>query len=117
MTPETGNLFAALPPSPPPAERLDVLWRSPAVRVERIVSWGHATAPGAWYDQPADEWVALLSGAARLRIEGRDAILELRPGDWVLLPAGVRHRVEWTDPATPSVWLAVHVEKIGTASV
>lgn len=40
------------------------------VRVERIVSQGHVTPPGQWYDQDWDEWVSLLSGAARLRVEG-----------------------------------------------
>ena len=31
----------------------------------------------------------------------------LRPGDWCLLPAGCRHRVEETDADT--LWLAVHL--------
>jgi cupin 2 domain-containing protein len=78
------------------------------VRVERITSRGHATPPGEWYDQPQDEWVALLAGAARLLVEGEPAARELRPGDWVLLPARLRHRVEWTDPDRDTVWLAVH---------
>jgi cupin 2 domain-containing protein len=30
------------------------------------------------------------------------------PGDHVHIPAHRRHRVEWTDPAQPTVWLAVH---------
>ena len=33
---------------------------------------------------------------------------DLRPGDHILLGAHVRHRVEWTDADTPTVWLAVH---------
>lgn len=109
MEPTTGDLFAALPVTPPPGERFDALLERSGVRVERIVSWGHATAPGEWFDQAADEWVVLLTGAARLRIDGRDALLEMKPGDWVFLPARLRHRVEWTDPAAPTVWLAVHV--------
>lgn len=107
MTVAAGNLFAALPP-PGPAEAVVALWERPGLRVERIVSRGHATPPGGWYDQPADEWVVLLAGAARLEIEGRADALELRPGDWVLLPAHVRHRVAGTDPDRDTVWLAVH---------
>jgi cupin 2 domain-containing protein len=107
MTLSTGNLFAALP-VPGPTEEFRPLWDAPGVRVERIVSHGHATPPDEWYDQAADEWVVLLAGAARLVIDGRPAPLELRPGDWVLLPAHLRHRVAWTDPERDTIWLAVH---------
>ena len=93
----TGNLFTPLPPQSP-VETLSVLWQKVGVRVERIVSRGHVTPPDEWYDQQTDEWVALLSGAARLRIEGRAEFLDMRPGDWLLIPARVRHRGEWTDP-------------------
>jgi cupin 2 domain-containing protein len=31
----------------------------------------------------------------------------LKTGDFVDLPAHTRHRVEWTDPAAATVWLAV----------
>jgi cupin 2 domain-containing protein len=105
----TGNLFAGLPPAPPPGEQFEILLRRSGLKVERIVSWGHVTAPGEWLDQDADEWVVLLAGAARLRIEGRGDLLDMRSGDWAFLPSGVRHRVEWTDPAGPTVWLAVHI--------
>lgn len=108
MSLSTGNLFAGLPTAPGPAEEFDPLWRAPGLTVERIVSRGHATPPGEWYDQDADEWVVLLSGAARLRIEGQAEPLEMQPGHWVLLPARLRHRVEWTDPERDTVWLAVH---------
>ena len=108
MTVDRGNLFDALPSGRPPAEQFGELWQTDRVTVERIVSWGHATAAGDWFDQETDEWVMVVQGAARLRVDGGDAI-EMRAGDWVLLPARVRHRVEWTDPAGPTVWLAVHV--------
>lgn len=106
----TGNLFADLPATPPAAESFDTLIQRAGWKVERITSWGHTTAPGEWFDQLTDEWVILLAGAARLQIEGEVAARELAPGDWVFLPARVRHRVEWTDPARPTVWLAVHVD-------
>ncbi|WP_306304460.1 hypothetical protein [Methylogaea oryzae] len=54
----------------PQQECFQTLMRAPGVRVERIVSQGHVTPPGQWYDQDWDEWVSLLSGAARLRVEG-----------------------------------------------
>lgn len=75
------------------------------VRIERIVSRGHASAPDSWYGQVEDEFVLLVQGAARLEFEDFD--LELVPGDWVDLPAGVLHRVAWTAEAEETVWLAV----------
>lgn len=76
------------------------------LRVERIVSQGHRSPDDFWYDQAEDEFVLLVTGSARLHIEGQDA-LQLGPGAWVFIPAHVRHRVEWTDPALPTIWLAV----------
>lgn len=89
-------------------EQVEVLAGSDAVRIERIVSTGHASAPGFWYDQERPEFVVVLAGAAGLRFAGERAARRLGPGDWVDIPANARHRVEWTDPATPTVWLAVH---------
>jgi cupin 2 domain-containing protein len=100
------NLFDDVPRALP-AERVDVLLETPAVRLERIVSIGHATPPGEWYDQARNEWVVVLRGRARVRIEGEAEDRTLDIGDHLLLRAHVRHRVEWTDPAGPTVWLAV----------
>lgn len=106
-----GNLDAGLPAGPLAAEATDVLARAGAARVERIVSTGHATPPGQWYDQGWDEWVAVLRGWADLMLEGEAAPRRLGPGDWLLLPAGCRHRVERTAPDAPTVWLAVHLAR------
>jgi cupin 2 domain-containing protein len=103
--PDRGNLLRELP-RPGPAESLEVLARSPGVRVERIVSRGHRSPDGSWYEQDEDEWVLLVEGAAVLVYED-GARVSLAPFDWVEIPAGVRHRVEWTDPDADTVWLAV----------
>ena len=50
----------------------------------------------------------MIQGAARLYFEGDASPMELKPGDYVNIPAHRRHRVEWTDPTTPTIWLAVH---------
>lgn len=75
-------------------------------RVERIVSRGHASPPGFWYDPSETEWVVVIRGRARLRFDGGD-MLELGAGDHVTIPPHTRHRVEWTAPDEDTVWLAV----------
>lgn len=102
-----GNLFAALPEAAG-EEHFDDLPNSGDVRIERIVSHGQCSPEGFWYDQDGGEWVVLLRGRARLEVEGRDATLDLRPGDYVDLPAHTRHRIAWTAPDEPTVWLAIH---------
>ena len=102
------NLFADIPDDLP-EELILTLLSTPGVRIERIISLGHSSPEGFWYDQEATEWVLLLKGAARLRFEGEEPI-ELGPGAFVNIPAHRRHRVEWTDPSEPTIWLAIHYE-------
>jgi cupin 2 domain-containing protein len=80
----------------------------PNIRIERIVSIGQASPSGHWYDQEGAEWVILLQGSAGVLFEGEDKPRVLAPGDYVLIPARTRHRVEWTSAGQPTVWLAVH---------
>jgi len=101
------NLLAPLPAAAA-GEVVEELLRGGRFRLERIVSTGQATPPGQWYDQETDEWVLVVAGAARLRIEGEATDRELGEGDWILLPAHCRHRVTWTRAELPTVWLAVH---------
>lgn len=104
----SGNLFSDLPASQA-GEQFQTLLETAGLKIERIVSRGQASPPGFWHNQENTEWVLLVSGAAGLRIEGEDAARVLRPGDHVEIPAHVRHRVEWTDAAAPTIWLAVHM--------
>ena len=104
--PTPQNLFADLPVSLP-EELCQTLLNAASVRIERIVSDGHCSPEGFWYDQETHEWVLLVSGAARLRFEGEEP-LQLTAGSFVNIPAHKRHRVEWTDPIQPTIWLAVH---------
>ena len=99
------NLLTNLPASLP-EEMVDVLVSDGDLRIERIVSTGQASPEGFWYDQEEHEWVLLLEGSARLMYaDGRRLTLEV--GDHVMIPAHERHRVDWTDPDRPTVWLAV----------
>ena len=101
-----GNLLRDLPDSRA-GEVTDALLAVPGLRIERIVSLGQVSPPGFWYDQSEAEWVLLLKGAARLRFADEPGERVLGPGDWLHIAAHRRHRIEWTDPAQPTVWLAV----------
>lgn len=118
MTPH-GNLFADIPFADnrpdPAAERFDALFERPGVKVERIVSTGQASPPGFWYDQPGGEWVMVMRGAAGLRFEDETEPRPLGPGDWVWIAPHRRHRVEWTAPDEPTIWLALHVDWVSPA--
>lgn len=89
-------------------EQVVGLLTHPGVRIERIVSSGQASPPGFWYEQPQAEWVLLLQGEAQLRFEDEPAPRALKPGDFVEIAPLRRHRVEFTHPHLPTVWLAVH---------
>ena len=88
-----------------PEELTEILVSSASIRIERIVSHGHASPEDFWYDQHEHEWVVILQGAARLEFE--DEKIELKSGDFVSIPANRRHRVAWTTPHEPTVWLAI----------
>lgn len=88
-------------------ESVDTLLSRPGARLERIVSHGHHSPPGFWYEQTEDEWVMVLAGQARLALEEPDELVTLMPGDSVYLAAGRRHRVEWTCDSEPTIWLAL----------
>lgn len=100
------NLYSHLP-TDLPEEVCETLLEADSVRVERIVSHGHASPAGFWYDQDESEWVVVLKGRAKLRFEGDDELMEMGPGDYVKIPAHKRHRVEWITPDESTVWLAV----------
>lgn len=101
------NLLVDLPDARA-GEIFTTLLTRPGVRIERIVSMGQATPADEPYRQAHDEWVVLLAGQARLRLEGGGEHL-LVPGDQMLIPAGTRHWVSWTALDVPTVWLAVHI--------
>lgn len=100
-----GSLRAGIELAPGAPELLTTLAEGPGWRLERIVSRGHASPPGLWYDQDEDELVVLVAGAARLAFEDGSTI-ELAPGEWVELRAHLRHRVDWTSESESTIWLA-----------
>jgi cupin 2 domain-containing protein len=88
--------------APATGERFAELARLPGVRIEQILSG--ALAEPVSFEQQHDEWVVVVEGGATMLVDGAE--LELRPGDWLLLPAGCPHTVVETRPGTS--WIAVH---------
>jgi cupin 2 domain-containing protein len=107
MHPLIKNLFADIP-DPVNGEQLLTLAQTDHVRVERIVSNGQPSSPDFWYSQEEDEWVVLLQGSASLRFPDGDPI-HLKPGDHLLIPCHVKHRVDTVSP--DAIWLAVHCKE------
>lgn len=100
------NLFADIPEHVP-EELFEIIASTPAVKIERIVSRGHTTPEGEWYDQDWNEFVIVLQGSARLRLVTNEEIT-LQPGDFRMIVAHEKHQVSYTSPDEDTVWLAVH---------
>ena len=105
--PKVANLLDKLPAAKRAEAFTEILSR-PGVRIERLVSRGQATPEDEPMAQDRDEWVLLLEGAAGLRVEDSD-VVELGPGDHLLIEKGRKHSVAWTAKDRPTVWLAVHL--------
>ena len=100
------NIFSDIPSSLQ-EEFFETLQSSQNIKIERIVSYGHVTKEGEWYDQRQNEWVILLSGEAVISFLSGDEV-RLRAGEYINIPAHKKHRVSWTSPEQKSIWLAVH---------
>ncbi len=75
-----------------PEELTTVLQQGNGVRIERVVSTGHRSSEGFWFDQNKHERGMVLTGAAMLAF--KDRVVELLPGDSINIPANQKHRVE-----------------------
>ncbi|MGY6276602.1 cupin domain-containing protein [Methylomonas sp. MgM2] len=102
-----GSLFADIPRQLP-LELCQTLLENPTCRIERILSKGQVSPEQGWYDQEQTEWVLLLQGQAKLSFADAEPV-ELKAGDYLLLPAHCRHRVDWTSRDPVCIWLAIHI--------
>ncbi len=98
------NIFEKIP-SDLSDEIIETLITSKNVRIERIISKGQSSPPDFWYEQEENEWVIVLKGSAKILFDDGQSI-ELTPGDYLNIPSGRKHKVEWTNPGTETIWLA-----------
>jgi len=96
------SLFERIP-AELPDELFETICASDHLKIERIVSKGHASPEGLWYDQERHEFVLVLQGIAHLKIEGKEDIVSLKAGDYLNIASHVKHRVEWTDPSCETI--------------
>ena len=88
------------------AELIDSLLKKDGISIERIISTGQVTPKGEWYDQDRHEWLIVLQGEGELSYEDNSRI-KLTTGDYLLIPAHQKHRVEYTSTEPPCIWLTV----------
>ena len=100
------NIFEDIPANMP-EELIEIITETDKIRMERIVSRAHSSPPDFWYDQEGNEYVILLKGKAGLALENRDDFIVMKPGEYLNIPAHVRHRVEWTDPEGDTIWVVI----------
>lgn len=89
------------------SEYLELLLSNPAFKMEKIISQGHVSPDNFWYDQNKNEFVLLISGNARISFENNYTI-DLKPGDYLIIPAHKKHRVDFTKPGEKTIWLTIH---------
>ena len=87
-------------------EIVEVLASGEQVTIGRILSAGHCSAPGFWFDQAHDELVVLVQGQAQLTFADGE-VCQLQAGDTLFIPAHRQHRVEKTSSDPPCIWIAV----------
>ena len=142
------NLFSNIPHNLQ-KELIEPLIKTKNCKIERIISKGHATPKGKWYDQKQNEFVLLIKGEADLLVENQKVLdkssdfwmqenhlcfpeqriaiasnslvskiasphqqswhnlITLKKGDYLNIPAHVKHRVERTSEKEETIWLAI----------
>ncbi len=89
-------------------EEFETIVENGSIKLERIVSFGHPTPDGEWYDQSEYEWVSLIQGSATLLFETGEKI-ELEKGDSITLKPHHRHRVEKV--SNDAIWIALFYDE------
>lgn len=87
-------------------EIFEILVKGKDIQIERIISHGQCSPKDFWYDQELNEFVAVIKGSACIEFENQNKII-LNPGDYINIQKHEKHRVEWTNPDTTTIWLAV----------
>jgi len=104
-----GNIFEKNFQNESGDEIFENIYADKKIKIERIISTGQITPENEWLSDKQPEWVILLQGNAIIMLESKEEVL-LDKGDYLFIPAGVKHRVEYTSSEPESIWLAFHFE-------
>jgi cupin 2 domain-containing protein len=85
------------------------LFKNENCKIEKIISTGQVTKAGEWMEDERNEWVILLQGESELKFINGD-FYKMKAGDYILIPANTRHRVESTSKNPPCIWLAIYIK-------
>ncbi|MBK2105402.1 cupin domain-containing protein [Francisella philomiragia] len=98
------NLFDVIPSTSNEEIFVDLL-KNDNIHIEKIISYGQVTPIDEPYIQSHDEWVVVLKGMAKLRLDNNDYILD--EGEHLFIPKNTKHWVTYTE--NPTIWLALHL--------
>lgn len=98
------NLLDVLPSTSNNEIFVDLL-KNDNTHIEKIISYGQVTPIDEPYIQSHDEWVVVLKGMAKLRLDNNDYILD--EGEHLFIPKNTKHWVTYTE--NPTIWLALHL--------
>ncbi len=85
-------------------ESLKILAESKNIKLQKIISNGFKNKENFWYSQTQDEFVILLKGKATILFDTAKK-LNLKAGDYLIIPKNTKHRVEKTSSKPVCVWL------------
>jgi|SRR3989338_454856 len=102
---KNGNFFSKIPKSIP-KELFETIVSSNDFKIEKIISKGHKTKKDYWYDQDNNESVLILNGSAELLFENEE-LIKMKEGEYIIIPAHKKHRVEKTDEKKETIWLTI----------
>ncbi|MDC0302969.1 Nif11 domain/cupin domain-containing protein [bacterium] len=106
-TDQVDNLFQT--PCPPIGEEASrELASGTGWTLNLICSNAFSSPAETWMDQSEMEWVLVLRGSAQVSFKEADAVMDLSPGDHLLIPPNCLHRVERSDPDPGTLWLAMY---------
>ena len=103
------NIFENIPPNLKEELNENILVDN-NFKVERIISEAHSSPKDFWYDQPTNEFIYIVAGSAGIMFADQ-SVKTLNPGDYLVIEAGKKHRVEWTDKNSKTIWLTIHYKK------
>ena len=102
------NIFKNIPEKENNEEIFEKLFSGKNFNIERIISDGQTTPEGEWLEEEGEEWVILLEGNSKIEFGNGDSV-EMKKGDWILIPPKTIHKVTYTSINPKCIWLAVHI--------